>query len=150
MQRFWLSLVSIVVLMTGEVPAQTLSPTPPQDPRLIGPWREAWYAYGREIRAWCATHYLRTLQTCLEREMAKQGVSPAFFEELHKSAPRWTTLRTWCTTTDTRRCEGTTVQTCNVKTSLWEDYQRCKAIGQRCSTRAEDCAGLVNWACCTQ
>lgn len=27
MQRFWASLVSIVVLMTGEMPAQTLSPT---------------------------------------------------------------------------------------------------------------------------
>jgi hypothetical protein len=65
MQRFWLLLVSIVVLMIGEVPAQTLSPTPPQNPRLLGPWREAWYAYGREVRAWCVTHHLQTLQTCL-------------------------------------------------------------------------------------
>jgi tetratricopeptide (TPR) repeat protein len=57
--------------------------------------QEAWYAYGREIRAWCTTHSLQTLGTCLEREMAKQGVSPAFFEKLYKSAPQWTTLRTW-------------------------------------------------------
>jgi hypothetical protein len=150
MGRCWLILISLMVLIAGNVRAQPLSPTPPQDPSLLGPWREAWYAYGREIRAWCTTHSLHAIQTCLEREMAKQGVSPAFFADLYKTAPRPTTLRTWCTATDRRRCDGTTVQTCNVQTSLWEDYQRCETVGQRCSIREEDCAGLVNWACCAR
>lgn len=113
-------------------------------------WREAWYAYGREVRAFCATHYLKTLGACLERELAKQGVSSAFFEALYKSRPQWTTLPTWCAVTDSRRCQGTTLQVGNLRTLLWEDFQRCEVIGQRCSTREEDCAGLVNWACCTR
>jgi hypothetical protein len=149
-QRFWRIFVSLPLLLVLEVSAQPLSPTPPADPNLVGPWREAWYAYGREIRAWCATHYLHTLPACLEREMAKQGVSPAWFADLDKTAPRPWTPRSWCRAADGRRCEGSTVQTCNVQTSVWEDYQRCEAIGLHCSTRPEDCAGLVNWACCVR
>lgn len=149
MQRFLVLLVSILVLVSCEVFAQALSPTPPQD-QSVTAWREAWYAYGREVRAFCATHYPQTVGTCLEREMRKQGVSPAFFTELYTATPQWTPGRSWCTAANLRRCDGTTVQTCNVQTSLWEDYQRCETIGQRCSTREAECTGLVNWACCTR
>ena len=88
MLHFCLIVVMFLALIAHDVRAGSLSATPPVDPAQVGAWREAWYAYGRDIRAWCATHALNAIQPCLQREMATQGVSPAFFADLYRTAPK--------------------------------------------------------------
>lgn len=53
-----------------------------------------------------------------------------------------------CKEGDLRRCNGNTVQDCNISTHLWENFQACDAFGERCSSALSDCFGLLNWACC--
>src|SRR5262245_43750963 len=55
---------------------------------------------------------------------------------------------TTCTSTDTLRCNGDTVQLCNLSTHQWQDLQSCAAINEHCATSPSDCAGFVNTACC--
>ena len=89
MSRSWFLLIPLLSLLyAAPLPGQTLSPTPPTDATQVGPWREAWYGYGREVRAWCATHELHGLTHCLTREMARAGVSPAWFATLYATAPK--------------------------------------------------------------
>ena len=88
MLRTCLIALTVLALFAGTVQAQPLSATEPTDPAQKGPWREAWYAYGRDIRAYCGTHFLDHIQACLNREMATQGVSPAFFADLYRTAPK--------------------------------------------------------------
>lgn len=57
-------------------------------------------------------------------------------------------LEATCAAGELRRCRGNVLQDCNPTTHLWEDFQLCATIGDRCSTAPADCAGLVNWGCC--
>ncbi len=48
----------------------------------IDTWRQAWCDYEREIRAWCTKWSPTSPELCMQQEMAKHDVSPAFFTNL--------------------------------------------------------------------
>lgn len=80
-------LMALGLCLSGMASAQALSPSPPPGGNLEA-WREAWFAYEREIRDWCVRHKLAHNQACLQEEMAKHGVTHEFFVTLHKEALR--------------------------------------------------------------
>lgn len=49
-------------------------------------WRQEWFAYESELQAWCAQNTPTAIATCMQTEMAKRGVSPAFFATLRQEA----------------------------------------------------------------
>jgi hypothetical protein len=70
--------ILVALLCADNVSAQV-----PSDTAAINMWRNEWFAYERELRAWCLKQAPAALDLCLQREMAKYGVSPAFFAMLH-------------------------------------------------------------------
>jgi hypothetical protein len=47
-------------------------------------WKQEWFAYEREIQTWCHANAPQQMDTCMQTEMAKHGVSPAFFAQLRQ------------------------------------------------------------------
>src|SRR5262249_18972269 len=91
MQPF-LALLSVLLLMVVDVSAQTRQPSPAQEQNL-DTWRQEWFAYERELQAWCTARYAMMVDICLQTEMAKHGVSPAFIDNLRKSSSPLTTAQ---------------------------------------------------------
>ena len=50
----------------------------------LATWRQAWFDYERELRAWCTKSSPTSLSLCMQQEMAKHGVSPDFFTKLRQ------------------------------------------------------------------
>ena len=67
-----------MVLLSADI----VSAQMPSDTAAINVWRNEWFAYERELRAWCTKNAPATLDTCMQQEMTKHGVSPAFFATL--------------------------------------------------------------------
>jgi hypothetical protein len=68
--------------------AQTPSSSTPVDQGQLEAWRQEWFAYERELRVWCTKHLPAMVESCLQQEMAKYGVSPAFFSNLRTMTPK--------------------------------------------------------------
>lgn len=85
MKLYLLALLGMVALVGAEVAAQT-SPVPASQELSLEAWRQEWFAYEREITAWCTKNYAPMRAKCLQSEMAQHGVSPAFFEKLRAEA----------------------------------------------------------------
>lgn len=86
MRRFLLlMLCGVCVLGVVDVAAQVPQGFQPPDQSLES-GRETWLTYERELRAWCTQYDPARLDICLRTEMAKYGVSPAFFADLQRQS----------------------------------------------------------------
>ena len=75
---------SLLLLIAGDIAAPSAQA---QNPTLDA-WRQGWFDYERELQGWCTQHYPTKKETCLKEEMAKQSVSPTFFDTLRRQPPR--------------------------------------------------------------
>ena len=83
--RSWLVLLwlpAVVLLCLVGAGFAQAPPAPLQD---LAAWRQGWLEYERELTAWCRSAYSTTMPQCLQAEMAKHGVSPAFFDALRQA-----------------------------------------------------------------
>jgi len=78
--RLWLP-VGVLFCLVGAGLAHA-PPTPRQDPAA---WQQGWLDYERELTAWCRSYYPTAMPQCLQAEMEKHGVSPAFFDDLRQA-----------------------------------------------------------------
>ena len=79
MKRNSLSAIIFVVLLCSDI----VSAQKHSDTAAFNVWRNEWFAYERELQEWCTKNSPAALDACMQREMAKHGVSPAFFATLH-------------------------------------------------------------------
>jgi hypothetical protein len=59
-------------------------PTPCATMDDFDTWRQTWFDYERDIRAWCTKWSPTSPERCIQQEMAKHGGSPAFFTKLRQ------------------------------------------------------------------